>query len=80
MDELCRDCEDGYSPARCHRMAQAHSDALEAADALAHAVRDMLTHDLSAGSVLNVENARKRYEALRPRNAPPLRPAGDESK
>ena len=55
-------------------MAQAHSDALESADALALAVRDMLTHDLSAGSVLNVENARKRYEALRPRNAPPLRP------
>ena len=52
-------------------------DALEAADALAHAVRDMLTHDFSAGAVVNVENARKRYEALRPRNAPPLRPVGD---
>ena len=49
-------------------------DALEAADALAHAVRDMVTHDFSAGAVINVENARKRYEALRAQSAPPLRP------
>lgn len=42
-----------------------YPDWIEAADALAHAVRDAVTHDFSAGAVIHMQNTRKTYEARR---------------
>ena len=46
-------------------MGESDDDIVAAADALAHAVRDAVTHDFSAGAVIHMQNARKTYEARR---------------